>query len=84
MGTGLLPGLAWPGAAILSSGGKLGDLSGIDVEPELSTGQSSAVECAAAAWAVLPCQCVFGLFLTTSLIITRSLPISPRPPAAAQ
>ena len=51
---------------------------------EASTGQSSAVECAAAAWAVLPCQCVFGLFLTTSLIITRSLPISPRPPAAAQ
>ena len=66
MGTGLLPGLAWPGAAILSSGGKLGDLSGIDVEPELSRVlalQGSAVLCAAAAWAVLPvCPVCLGYF----------------------
>ena len=54
MGTGLLPGLAWPGAAILSSGGKLGDLSGIDVEPELRRVQGSPVQ-----WSVrrLPGQC---------------------------
>ncbi len=63
---GVLPGPAWPGAAILSSGGKLGDLSGIDVEPELSRVlalQGSAVLCAAAAWAVLPvCPVCLGYF----------------------
>ena len=81
--TGLLPGPAWPGAAILSSVGKLGDLSGIDVEPELIWAECLQwVVCAAAAWTVLPCHSVFGLFLTTSLIIARNLPISPRSPAA--
>ena len=72
MGTGLLPGLAWPGAAILSSGGKLGDLSGIDVEPELSRVlalQGSAVLCAAAAWAVLPCQSVQCVWVISDNII---------------
>ena len=72
MGESVLPGLAWPGAAILSSGGKLGDLSGIDVEPELSRVlalQGSAVLCAAAAWAVLPCQSVQCVWVISDNII---------------
>ena len=71
-GPGVLPGPAWPGAAILSSGGKLGDLSGIDVEPELSRVlalQGSAVLCAAAAWAVLPCQSVQCVWVISDNII---------------
>ena len=63
---GVLPGPAWPGAAILSSGGKLGDLSGIDVEPELSR-----VLCRPVQWSVrrLPGQCVQCVWVISDNII---------------